>query len=124
MPESGPVLIYDGTCGFCLRQVARLHRWLGPRLRALPCQSEAARELLPDLSADELASQVWVVIDHRRSGGAQAIVRAVNLRWPVRLLTWPYWLPGLRQLAEAVYRWVAANRYRFGGTCALRRDDG
>lgn len=124
MPESGAVLIYDGTCGFCRRQVDRMARWLGDRLRYVPYQDAEARVLLPDLSDNELASQVWAVIAGRRAGGAAAVVRALNLRPAFRLLTWPYWLPGLRPVADAVYRWVAANRYRFGGTCALPGEEG
>ena len=119
MPESGPAIIYDGTCGFCKRQVERLHRWVDNGLRAVPYQSEAARELLPDLSEERLASQVWAIVDGRRSGGAEAIFRVMNVCWPWRLVTWPYWVPGVRQIADAMYRWVAANRYRFGGTCQL-----
>jgi len=122
MPESGPILIYDGTCGFCQRQVDRLQRWLGPSFGAIPYQSNEARELFRDLSEDELASKVWAIIHGRRSSGAEAICRLLNLRRRFRLVTWLYWLPGLRQLADAVYRWVAANRYRFGGTCELGRD--
>jgi predicted DCC family thiol-disulfide oxidoreductase YuxK len=32
---------------------------------------------------------------------------------------WTYRLPGLRALQNAIYRWVAAHRYRFRGVTPL-----
>ncbi len=67
--------------------------------------------------------------DGRVFAGAEAVMRAIA-RVPV--LGWPafvYYVPGIRQLAELVYRYVAKNRYRLfgrvescdGGTCHLHQ---
>src|SRR5262249_38180212 len=56
--------------------------------------------------------------------GAEAAVRAVGLR-PLGKLAYVYFVPGLRQLADAIYKVVARNRYKLAGTtcedgtCAL-----
>lgn len=41
-----------------------------------------------------------------------ALSAALGTRLPLRI----YRIPGIRALQEAVYRWVAAHRYRFPGT--------
>ena len=63
-------------------------------------------------------------------GGFEAAVRAVMTRPILGWLARAYYLPGLRQLLDAVYRWIASHRYRLmgkaiaagecpGGACAL-----
>jgi predicted DCC family thiol-disulfide oxidoreductase YuxK len=65
--------------------------------------------------------------DGRTFGGAEAIVRALLVRPIWWWVLWPWFVPGVRPLAAAVYRCVAANRYRwFGGegpeeTCPVHR---
>jgi predicted DCC family thiol-disulfide oxidoreductase YuxK len=41
-----------------------------------------------------------------------ALSAAIGTRLPLTL----YRIPGIRFVQEAIYRWVAANRYRFRGT--------
>jgi predicted DCC family thiol-disulfide oxidoreductase YuxK len=51
--------------------------------------------------------------------GAEAIVQALATR---RLFAWValiYYLPGLRQIMNGLYAFVAANRYRFWGKTVL-----
>lgn len=68
-------------------------------------------------------TQVWFVSTKGRLyGGAAAINQALKLVWWARPLTLLYRLPGIRQLEDRVYRWVAQNRYRLPGstaTCAI-----
>lgn len=123
MPERGqPILIYDGDCGFCSAAVGFARRRIHPALRAQAYQ-------LTDLGALGLTRQraarevLWVQPGGRVSGGAQAVAGLLSDaggRWaPAGALLR---IPPLSWLAQAVYRLVAANRYRLpGGTpqCAV-----
>jgi predicted DCC family thiol-disulfide oxidoreductase YuxK len=68
------------------------------------------------LTADDGRQQAWLIMaDGRVYGGAAAINRALGYVWWGWPALWLYYLPGLRQLQDAAYRWVARNRYRFPG---------
>jgi predicted DCC family thiol-disulfide oxidoreductase YuxK len=102
---AGPVLVYDGQCEFCRRSVGRLNRMCGGRVAATPAGVDPADPAPP--------REVRLVLpDGRSFGGAEAIVRALAMRPAWRLVTWVYFLPGIRQVAGAVYRAVARNRHR------------
>lgn len=69
------------------------------------------------LSDADGMTQVWFVeADGRLSGGTAAVNGALAYVGWARPLTWFYPLPGIKQLEEYVYRWVAANRYRLPGS--------
>ena len=80
-----------------------------------------------DLTEADGMRQAWFVdADNRLTGGAAAINAALAYVWWARPLRWLYQVPGLRQLEERLYRWVAANRNRMPGTtdaCALPQSD-
>lgn len=75
------------------------------------------------LTATDGATQVWFVDENDRLyGAAEAVNRSLWSVWWLRPLTRLYYLPGLRQLEEWIYRWVARNRHRLPGgsaTCTL-----
>ena len=75
------------------------------------------------LTDEDGMTQVWFVeANGRLSGGAEAINRSLRDCWWLRPFTYSYFLPGIRQLQDWVYRWVARNRYRMPGStpqCAL-----
>jgi predicted DCC family thiol-disulfide oxidoreductase YuxK len=106
------VLIYDGDCGFCRRWVARWSRSTGDRVRYLPYQRGRSwwRHRLP-LHAARTAVQL-IEPDGRRYGGAVAVFRTLlRSRSPwVRLAARGGLTRGVRRIAEAVYRYVAAHR--------------
>lgn len=96
--------------------MARLQRISGGSLAA-----ESFRETgVPErygLTVEQCDRAIQLVRGGRVYAGAEAVAR-VLMRHP--LLRWPaflYYLPGIRQAAEAAYRWVADNRFRFGGGC-------
>jgi predicted DCC family thiol-disulfide oxidoreductase YuxK len=68
-----------------------------------------------------------VTPDGRIFGGMEAVVQALATRPVVRFLVYPYYLPGIRQTLDWLYRVIAANRYRIlgktgechEGTCSL-----
>jgi predicted DCC family thiol-disulfide oxidoreductase YuxK len=108
------IIIYDGKCQFCTRQVHRLHRWDGKnRLAFISLHDESVAEHYPDLSQEELM-QAMVLIDSKdqRHHGAAA-VRVISRRLPrlwilVPLLHIPFSMP----LWRAGYQWLAQRRYR------------
>lgn len=56
------VVIYDGDCIFCQRQVARLHRWDGGnRLAFVSLHHPWVLEHLPQLSREALMREMYVV---------------------------------------------------------------
>lgn len=133
-PEDRPgadVVIYDGSCGFCRSQVARLARWdTQSRLAFVPLQDPAVLERYPDLTRERLLQEM-VVVDRsgRRHGGADAfryLSRRIRQLW--WLAPWMH-IPGSMPLWRLVYRLVARHRYRLwsrrhpcdSGTCSLRR---
>lgn len=116
-----PTLLYDGTCRFCVAQARRLKRLAGG-VDAESMYADGIRDrfpMLPPAGPDGKIGELKFVDDRgRMSGGAEAIARALMtgrspLAWAARL----YFVPGLRQFSNAVYRAIARRRYRLSGTC-------
>lgn len=110
-------LIFDGECGFCTRSrdlLVRLDR--RDRLRTEPYQRVGVAESA-GVSREDLARAVFW--DGGSGGGrywgAEAINAALSAAFGNSLLLRLYRLPGVRQLQDRVYRWVADNRFRLPG---------
>lgn len=109
------VVIYDGHCQFCTRQVERLARWDGRgRLAFLSLHDPLVAERYPDLSHDQLMEEMYLIRrDGRRLGGAAAfryLSRRLPRLWPLApLMHIPFSLP----LWACCYRAVARQRYRW-----------
>ncbi|MBM3762306.1 MAG: thiol-disulfide oxidoreductase DCC family protein [Acidobacteria bacterium] len=108
-----PVILFDGVCNLCHAAV----QWVIDRdpkgvFRFASLQSEAAREVLQGVG--ELPDSV-VLVDkegvHTRSEAAVRI--AARLGWPYRIAVLGRVMPGL--LRDAVYGWIARNRYGWFG---------
>jgi predicted DCC family thiol-disulfide oxidoreductase YuxK len=56
-----------------------------------------------------------VSADGEIATGAEAVNRALATRPAWRLVTWVYWVPGIKQGSDWMYRVVARNRYRIMG---------
>ncbi len=122
-----PVILFDGVCVLCngaVRFVLRRDR--RARIRFAPLQSPAARRLLGryGCGAPSLESVVLVADGraYRRSRAILGIVRRLDPPWPL--------LYGLvvvpRPIADALYDFVGARRYRWFGTttsCAVGEGD-
>jgi predicted DCC family thiol-disulfide oxidoreductase YuxK len=100
----------------CRRSVRRLHRldWLHRLTFADGTDAERRERLAPGLTEVEIMREMWVVEPGGRYGGFEG-VRRISRAVP---LLWPFWivasLPGIRQIGDAVYRRIAANRIRRG----------
>lgn len=112
-PEaSGPIVLYDGECGFCTRGVLfAFARDPRGRFRYASLQSATGRALLRRHDVPETADTMILVQDGRaylRSAAALHVAR--GLRWP-----WS-WLGALgfvvpRALRDAVYDLIAKRRH-------------
>lgn len=118
-----PLVLFDGICGLCEKSVNFIIAHDPNRtFRFAPLQSEVGRQLLlqHQLDADALQTVVLIESDrtYTRSTAALRIVR--RLRWPLPLLSILIAIPP--PLRDAVYDWIARNRYRWFGkhqTCQL-----
>lgn len=113
------IVIFDGVCNLCNGVVT----WLIPRdpanhIKFTALQSAAGQRLLQHNVIDLADIDSVIVVDGDRifveSDAALRICRV--LRWPWPLLSHLHVVP--RAWRDAIYRWVARNRYRWFG----RRD--
>lgn len=111
-----PILLFDGTCGFCRTWVARLRRWdREGKIDVLPGAERAKIAGLPPIDDASLDRAMQLVTpDGRVYPGARALpVLLAYLPWG-RALAPLFRLPGVQPAADRVYRWIAARRHRFG----------
>ncbi|MFQ5719428.1 MAG: lipase maturation factor family protein [Acidobacteriota bacterium] len=106
----GPVLIFDGDCGFCRLWVERWRSMTGSRVLYVPYQEDAWR--LPEVPVARFAESVHLLEpDGKFYRGAEAVLRCLTGTIGGRLLLGAYRLvPGFRPLAELAYRFVARHR--------------
>jgi predicted DCC family thiol-disulfide oxidoreductase YuxK len=122
-PEAD-VVVYDGQCRFCRRQVGLLNRLdRGQRLAYLSLHDPRVAERYPELSHDQMMREMYVMTpQHRAYGGA------VALRYLSRRLPTLWWLapllhlPGSLPLWSFLYRQVAGVRYRLMGRPSCDND--
>jgi predicted DCC family thiol-disulfide oxidoreductase YuxK len=123
MQTDAPILLFDGVCNLCNRSV----QWVLKRdkpgvFRFAALQSEVGKALLAqaNLPVDALDT---IVLIHRgrafvRSDAALEVARLLGIPWSFALL-----FKGVpRPWRNALYDWVARNRYRWFGqeeTCWL-----
>jgi predicted DCC family thiol-disulfide oxidoreductase YuxK len=125
------VVLFDGNCRFCTAQAKRITRRFPRALIAENFQEATvlAKYAERGVTYDECMKQMQLVAhDGRVYGGAEAIARILVRGVPlVGLVAYLYYVPGVRQLANALYRIVAKYRYRIAakkepcvdGTCKL-----
>jgi predicted DCC family thiol-disulfide oxidoreductase YuxK len=85
-------------------------------LRTVPFQAAGTAERLGVTEARMYESSWWLDESGAVYDGAHAVNMALSAALGTRLPLIVYRIPGIRQLQEFVYRWVAGHRYRFRGT--------
>jgi predicted DCC family thiol-disulfide oxidoreductase YuxK len=126
-PPPRLVILYDGHCRFCSAQMRRLARLLPDgAYEAASFQDEGVLERFPGLTWEQAMRAIQVVdTTGRVFTGLEGIVRALAALRLLGRLAYIYYIPGIRQLGDAVYAAVARRRYRIAGrtcdagTCAL-----
>ena len=115
-----PILIFDGTCGFCRRWIERWRAVLGDRVDIVPYQDNLDR--FPVIPAERFAEAVHFYEPQldRWSRGAEAVFRSLAYAeghgWTLALYRN---LPGFAAVSEWVYRRVAAHRSFFDRVTGL-----
>ena len=122
MAHHRPIILFDGICNLCNSAIQWvIARDKEGRFDFATLQSDAARrELEGVMGRDEIVAlpDSIVLVDsdgvHTRSAAALRIARALGFPWV--LLGVAVVVP--RPIRDAVYDWIARNRYRWFG----RRD--
>jgi len=119
-PDERPaadVVVFDGNCRFCQKQVKRLN-WFdsGNRLAFFSLHDPRVTERYPDLSHEQLMAQMYVVSPGgKRFGGARAVRylsrRLPKLWWLAPILHIPFSMP----MWQWMYQKVAVRRYKLNG---------
>ena len=122
---SAGTVFYDHTCHFCRRTmllVGPLFRRRGFAWAPFPATAASRPSNAP------LSSQDPMLVPEMKLqlpggpilGGVDAwihLLRSVWWLWPFAIILA---LPGFNACARAGYRWIARNRYCFGGTCPVQ----
>ncbi len=106
-----PVLIYDHSCAFCRRWVARLKRWdRRDTIRLLPLQDPSA-PAVARRRIEELRQAVHLVTPEGAVFSGARAVKAICRYLPGGSLVGLFLsVPGVIPAAERVYRWIS-RRY-------------
>jgi predicted DCC family thiol-disulfide oxidoreductase YuxK len=121
---AGPIVLFDGVCNLCNGSVNFIiDRDPDGAIRFASLQSKAAQRLLESLGrAEEFASVDTMLLVEQgqiydRSTAVLRTARHLSGAWR--------WLAAFevipRVLRDAVYRWIAANRYKWFGRSASCR---
>ena len=119
MDSSHPLLLYDGTCGFCARSVQFVlqHEGADRTLRFASLQSGIARAIIarhPELAS--IDSVIWV--ERGAAGEPRVLVRSAAVLRVLRYLGGVWRVVGAggrivpRALRDALYDFIARHRYR------------
>ena len=120
-PPGKYVVLYDGHCKLCTRGARRLVALArAGAVQAVDFQEPVVLARFPGLTHEACMQAMYLVApDGRLFRGFEAAARAVATRPLLSILASAYYLPGIRQLCDGLYAWVAANRYRLFGNTAL-----
>ena len=113
---SQPVLIFDGDCEMCRGSIEWIRRRDSKGLiETLPYQDPSVPERFPEISRQAFEHEIQLVLGAGgRLGGAHAIEKVLRLLPGTRPMASVFRIPGVRWMAQRVYRIVARNRRRFG----------
>ena len=113
-----PILIYDGNCAFCMRNSALLVRLMQGKVQRVSSRESQLPDLHLALTVEKTQARMYLLLpDGRLFGAAEAVARVFALA-PWGRFALAYYLPGVGFLLEALYRYIAANRYRWWGTAS------
>jgi predicted DCC family thiol-disulfide oxidoreductase YuxK len=108
--------LFDGVCALCNASVNFIiDHDPARRFQFEPLQSARGRSLLVQhhLDPTRIHSLVLIESGHAYVKSTAALRIARNLGWPLALLAWLVVVPA--PVRDAVYDWIAVNRYRWFG---------
>ena len=109
------VIVYDGSCSFCLAQIGRIKRWdKAEQFEYLSKQDATTSERFPILEQGNFATGMRVLTAPDEIFiAADAVYQIAKRLSPHRYVAWLYRVPVLRSIFKLLYSWVAKNRSRF-----------
>ncbi len=110
------VIFFDGSCNFCTggTKLLRVLDWRH-RLQCLPFQAPGVLQTY-ELAVTQGGQAIWAISSRGRIyRGAQAVSAALDAIVGLHFFLFLYRLPGIRQIEDKVYAWVAKNRRFFPG---------
>ncbi len=124
------LVLYDGRCRFCTQSAAKLARFFGPtRVVTVNFQDAGVLDRYPSITYQAAMAAMHVVApDGQVYPGAAGVARLIRALPLVGIISYLYYLPIIKQLADLAYRLIAKHRYRLfgrnepcepGGTCNL-----
>ena len=113
-------IFFDAECRFC---VANRRRWGGIFERRgfvwLPLQTPGTAERL-GVTPETLMAEMWVLpVGAPPLNGVNAWLGLMRHVWWLRPVAVVLHLPGIKWLAQVVYRWIARNRYCLADRCRI-----
>lgn len=116
MNNAHPVILFDGVCNLCNASVQFVIKGdPGAKFRFSSLQSDTAKQMLQQAGLDHTMTDTVVLFYngkvYTQSDAALHIARRLTGLWPVMhvLIVIP------RPIRNAVYNWIARNRYRWFG---------
>lgn len=117
------ILLFDGVCELCDQSVQFiLKRDLKGYFQFASLQSETGKTLLKQYGLDHLDLETTVLIENGKaytySTASLRVIRQLSGAWPLCYVF--ILIPSF--IRNAIYRWVARNRYRWFGkkdTCRM-----
>ena len=108
------MLIYDDACAMCCTWAERVRRWdCDHRIELVPSHGADVGARFPGIARERLDAAMQVVEPDGKTcegaAAAEALLRVLPLG---RLLGWTFAVPGVRVIAERVYRAIAVRRCR------------
>lgn len=94
--------------------------WTKDSVEYQPWHAIPERMAALGLTAEDGMTQVWFVeANGALTGGAAAANEVLRYVWWAKPFTVLYKLPGLKQLEDKLYRWVADHRHQMPGGTAV-----
>jgi predicted DCC family thiol-disulfide oxidoreductase YuxK len=121
--DDGPIVLFDGVCNLCNGTVRfLLKRDRQKKLRFAPLQGDFGQALLASRERNQAAPDSFILLDnghvYTHSSAALRVFYHLGGRW--RILSYLRVIP--RFIRDGIYRFIAANRYRWFGkrdTCMV-----
>ena len=109
-------LVFDGTCKICNRLVKVVNGWdRRDMFEVVPSQAPGVQARFPWIPPAAYRESVQLIGPGGKTWqGAAAVEQVLDVLPKGKLITWVFSIPGMRGIAERIYRWVARNRYKLG----------
>lgn len=109
-------LVYDGMCKICNPLADVVRKWdVKQRIEVVPSQAPGLMARFPWIPREAYGKAIQLIGPGGATyQGAAAIEHLLGILPRGKLIAWIFLIPGIRVLADRIYRWVARNRYRMG----------